>query len=325
LETAPPFPIQGGNSFRSPRAFRFPLSAFRFYCLPVQPLVCFALLFCAVSASAAQTRLHIVTGFLPLYCWTANVAGTNAHVENLLSARSEPHEYAFTPGDARKLTQADLIIVNGLGLEPWLPQFLRSSSMAREKIIVVSDGAGSELIAGEQAHRAQGAVNPHLWLDPQFAMRGVTNILAGMQRADPVHRDSFQRNASAYLAKLRQLDANIHQSLASVTNRAIVTYHDAFPYFARRYGLEIAGVVEQVPDVNPTPKYLSRLGRMMRERGIRTILVPAGGRTRLAQRIADDLRVELVELDTLESGLPSPSAYEERMRHNASVLERFLK
>jgi zinc transport system substrate-binding protein len=305
---------------------RFPLAASPFYRPHVQPLAFFAaLLFFAVAASAAQARLHVVTGFLPLYCWTAKVAGTNAEVENLLSTRSEPHEYAFTPGDARKLAQADLIIVNGLGLESWLPKFLRGSPAARNKIIAVSDGAGPELIAGEQSHHDHGAMNPHLWLDPHLAMRGVSNILAAMQRSNPAGRDAFQRNAGAYLAKLHQLDADIRQSLASVTNRAIVTYHDAFPYLARRYGLEIAGVVEQVPGVNPTPKYLSRLGRMMRERGIRAIFVPAGGRTRLAQRIAMDLRVELVELDTLESGLPTSSAYEERMLRNADVLKKYLR
>ncbi|HEY0550531.1 MAG TPA: metal ABC transporter substrate-binding protein, partial [Verrucomicrobiae bacterium] len=167
--------------------------------------------------------------------------------------------------------------------------------------------------------------NPHIWLDPQLAAQGVSNILAALQRIDPAHALAYANNAHGYIAHLNKLDADIRHALSSVTNRAIVTYHDAFPYFARRYGLEIAGVVEAVPEVNPTPKYLSRLRATMRARNINVIFVAPGGRTRIARRIADDLRVKLIELDTLETGLLSPSAYEQRMTANANVLEKQLK
>ncbi|HWN93823.1 MAG TPA: metal ABC transporter substrate-binding protein, partial [Methylomirabilota bacterium] len=283
-----------------------------------------------VSACPAERRPHIVTSFFPIYGWTASVAGEHAVVENLLSARAEPHDYAFTPSDARKLGQADLIVVNGLGLESWLPRFLRGSPSSRARILDVSAGLGARLIVGEHGHGhgehdETAHANPHVWLDPQFAAHGVSNILFVLQRIDPAHRAVYASNATAYVARLRKLDEDIRQSLAGAPNRAIVTWHDAFPYLARRYELEIAGVVEEVPDVNPTPKYLSRLGRMMRERGIRVIFLAPGGQTRLARQIASDLRVELVELDTLESGPLSPSAYEERMRHNAAVLQKHLK
>jgi zinc/manganese transport system substrate-binding protein len=285
---------------------------------------------CAAAVHAEDTRPHIVTSFLPFYCWTVNVAGTNANVENLLPPRAEPHEYAFTPGDARKLAQADLIIVNGLNLEGWLPKFLRSAPEARGRLVTVSAGLKAELIAGEHHHghsedEHATHANPHIWLDPQLTAHGVSNILAALQRIDPSHADAYAGNARAYIARLNKLDGDIRQVLASVTNRAIVTYHDAFPYFARRYGLAIAGVVEEVPEVNPTPKYLSRLRATMRERNINVIFVGPGGRTRVARRVAEDLRANLVELDTLETGLLSPSAYEQRMTANANVLENHLK
>jgi zinc/manganese transport system substrate-binding protein len=278
----------------------------------------------AISPLAAQ-QLRIVTSFCPLYCWTVNVAGERAEVENLLSARSEPHEYAFTPNDARKLNRADLIVVNGLGLEVWLPKFLRSAPSSRDRVVTVSSEMDLQLLGTERQSREEAHANPHIWLDPQLAIEGVSNILVALQRIDPPRETEYGSNAQAYVSRLRKLNADIAQSLTGATNRAIVTYHDAFPYFARRYGLEIAGVVEQVPEVNPTPKYLSRLGRTMRERGIRVIFIAPNASTRLARRIADDLQVELVELDTLESGSLSPSAYEERMRHNAEVLKKYLK
>jgi zinc/manganese transport system substrate-binding protein len=291
----------------------------------VRLLACITITLLALAARAAEARLHIVTSFFPLYCWTANVVGERAVVDNLLAHRAEPHEYALTPGDARRLASANLIVVNGLGLEGWLPTFLRSSPGAVSRVVATSGGLDHELISGGH-HMHEGLhPNPHVWLDPQLAMHGVSNILAGLQRVDPAGARGYGSNAAAYIARLKKLDAEITARLSSLTNRAIVTYHDAFPYFARHYGLEIAGVVEQVPDVNPTPKYLANLSRMMRTRGIRVIFIAPNSTTRLARRIADDLRVQLVELDTLESGPLSPSAYEERMRHNADVLQKFLK
>ena len=296
----------------------------------MRSLASIAVIIFAVTLSAAEPPLRIVTGFFPLYCWTANVAGGFAKVENLLPSRVEPHDYAFTPNDARKLGEADLIVVNGFGLESWLSQFLRSNPSARTRIVNISAGVDSQLIAGEHDHGhanhdESAHINPHVWLDPQLAAHGVSNILAALQRLDPKHSAAYSSNAVAYIERLRRLEGDVRQTLAGITNRAIVTWHGAFPYFARRYGLEIVGVVEEVPDVNPTPKYLSRLGRTMRERGIRVIFVPLGSQSRLARRIAADLRVELAELDTLESGPLTPSAYEERMRHNAVVLQKYLK
>lgn len=279
---------------------------------------------------SVEARPRIVTSFLPLYCWTANVAGTNADVENLLPSRAEPHEYAFTPGDARKLSQADLIVVNGVNLEGWLPKFLRSVPAARSRVVTVSAGLETNLIAGEHHHghsdhdHAEHA-NPHLWLDPQLAAHGVSNILAALQNIDPAHAATYATNAYAYVARLKKLDNDTRKILAGLTNRAIVTYHDAFPYFARRYGLEIAGMVEEVPEVNPTPKYLSRLRATMRARNINVIFTGPDGRTRIARRIAEDLHANLVELDTLETGALSPSAYEELMMTNALALQKHLQ
>ena len=294
-------------------------------------LVAFITILCsATTLFAAEPRPRIITSFFPLYCWTASVAGEHAVVENLLPPRAEPHDYAFAPSDARKLGEADLIVVNGFGLESWLPKFLHSIPSARNRIVNVSAGLDNELIAGEHdhgpaEHEEAAHANPHIWLDPQLAARGVSNILFALQRLDPKQSAAYSNNSLAYIERLRKLDDDIRQTLSGATNRAIVTWHDAFPYFARRYGLKIAGVVEEVPDVNPTPKYLSHLGRTIRERGIRVIFVPPGGQTRLARRIATDLDVELAELDTLESGPLTPSAYEERMHHNAAVLQRYLK
>jgi zinc/manganese transport system substrate-binding protein len=294
---------------------------------------------------AAEQRPLIVSSFLPIYCWTANVAGEAARVENLLPARAEPHDYAFTPGDARRLHAADFVVANGLGLEPWLERWRHGAADGKRKLLVVSelvpelgqseshddhDHSGHDhghghghSHKGGHCHGGHG-VDPHFWLDPVMARAAVSNIAVGLARLDPSRAASYARNAEGYVAKLHALDADIRNGLAGVTNRAIVTYHNAFPWFAKRYGLDIAGVVEEVPDVNPTPKALARLSQMMRTRGIRAIFVPPNSSSRLARQIAKDLRVELLELDTLESGELTADAYERGMRANLAALKRAL-
>jgi zinc transport system substrate-binding protein len=295
-----------------------------------------AALLWVVATSAAERKVRVVASFFPLYCWTANITGEHGQVESLLGSGSEPHEYAFKIADARKLTSADLIVVNGLDLEVWLPRFLRTSKASAGKVVHVTSGLEEQLIFGEHHHhhghaeeRRHGheaeAPNEHIWLDPVLAAHGVSNILSSLQRVAPAHGVAYAENARNYVIRLHQLDADIRQRLASVTNRSLVTYHDAFPYFAQRYGLDIVAVVEKTAEVNPTPKYLTRLRRIMRERGISVIFVESGGMTRVARRIAADLGVRLIELDTLESGPLTPAAYEERMRHNAMVLQQHLK
>ena len=175
-----------------------------------------------------------------------------------------------------------------------------------------------------RGHEHDEQPNEHTWLDPILAAHGVTNILEALRRVDPRNEAGYTARARAYVTRLHELDAEIRQTLSGITNRTIVTYHDAFPYFARRYGLEVVGVVERTSDVNPTPKYLGRLGRLMKERKVRVIYVERGGMTRIARRIALDLRVELVELDTLETGPLTATGYEERMQFNAAVLRKTL-
>jgi zinc transport system substrate-binding protein len=291
-------------------------------------------------ALGADKRLRIITSFFPIYCWTTNVTGDRAVVENLLPPKAEPHTYAFTPGDARKLAAADLVIINGLGLETWVSAYLRNVPDGSNRLVTTTAGLRAQLIYGGEHHHhhhghGDGAhdhgshhgeqPNEHTWLDPMLAAQGVSNILAALQRVDPAHAATYASNAVRYIERLEQLDYDISLALGNITSRSIVTYHDAFPYWAQRYNLEVVGVVEQVAEVNPGPRHLSRLARTMREEKVRAICVPVGGATRIARQIASDLKVRLVELDTLESGPLTPSAYEERMRYNANALAEVLK
>src|SRR5205085_3104666 len=135
------------------------------------------------------------------------------------------HDFQFTFDARRKLERANLIIANGLGLDSWVDRALRDS--VRAPVIRCAEGFSDELIPPDSS-----TPNPHVWLDPVLACRMVSNILAGLQRADPGHAALYSSNATAFVARLDALERDFQAGLSSITNRALVTSHDAFPYLA---------------------------------------------------------------------------------------------
>jgi zinc transport system substrate-binding protein len=279
----------------------------------------------------AAEKLRIVTTFLPAYCIAANVAGEAAEVENLLPGSVSLHDYQLSPGDIRKLGRAGVIVVNGLGMETFLERaFANAAPGMAEKVVRLSDGLDKELIeeSGPHHHHEPGHThehNPHIWLDPQLAMHAVTNVLRALEARDPDRSVIYRRNAGIYLGRLAALDKELADSLAAVRDFAFVTYHSAFPYFVRRYDLQLAGVVEQVPEVAPSPREMSLLLRVIREKQVKALFAEPGASTRMARQIARDTGITLAELDPLETGVLTPSSYEEGMRRNLSSLLKALR
>lgn len=272
--------------------------------------------FALVPASGAP--LSVVTTVPALYCFTANVAGHLAVVENLLPPGASAHDFQFTFAGRRKLERADLIIANGLGLESWLDRALRKSSCTN--IVLCAAGLGDELIS-----RGSSPPNPHVWLDPTLASRMVTNILLALQQADPVNAGAYAANAGAFVDRLKVLDRELLAGLATLTNRAIVTSHDAFSYLARRYGLTIAGVVEERPEVDPSPAHLTALRAAIQKHGVKALFVDPHEGTRRAGQLARDYNIAVGLLDTLEAAPLTSSAYEDGMRRNLRSLLQTLK
>ena len=313
----------------------------RRWCVALQAFIGFAV---GMASGAEATRLRVLTSIPPLYCWTVNVAGSLATVENLLPADVSPHDYQFRPRDLKRIGAADVIVLNGLGLEDWFARAIRANSKdTKKKVVHIADGLPEGLLvrhlptievdAGKgtaQAHdhdheHADGQPNPHLWLDPQMARHGVSNILHALQAADPANAAGYATNATAYLAKLDVLDAEIRAATATIRGRPVVTFHDAFPYFCRRYGLDLVGVIEEVPGTDPSPRYLAALLKVVRAKGVKVIFTEPSSNPRLARRLADDLGIAVAELDVLETGALTPTSYEDGMRRNLAVLRQSLK
>jgi zinc transport system substrate-binding protein len=282
-------------------------------------LICLAVVASGVpSYPSDQPRLKVLTTFLPVYTFAANVAGDIAEVESLSTINASPHDFQFSPPDIQKVNAADLIIVNGLGLEleAKLEPVLKTAGKLKNKV---------EMSAGlEPFLISSGSVNPHVWLDPVLASHCVTNILRALQSADPAHAPDYASNAAKYVQRLQAVHREIETRLAPVKGAPIVTHHDAFAYFARRYQLRIVGVIEEVPEVTPGAKYLANLQRRIQSEHVRVIFAEANHSSKLARQLAADLRLRMAVLDTLENGKPSAAAYEQGMRENLKTMKREL-
>ncbi len=277
-----------------------------------------ALLALFLAGPAVAAGLRVVTTLPPIYCLTVNVAGNLARVENLLPPGAAAHDFQFTFAERRKLERADLVIANGLGLEPWLGKVLEKSGPRRVVRCAADLETGNDPPAGR-------APNPHVWLDPILACRMVTNILVALQQADPANASGYATNAAAFAQRLQKLDEELRAGLATLPGRAIITSHDAFPYLARRYGLDVVGVIEEQPEVDPSPAHLSGLRATIQKHGVKVLFVDAHEHGRRARQLGRDFGVSVGRLDTLEGSPLTPSAYEEGMRRNLRALQQALK
>jgi zinc/manganese transport system substrate-binding protein len=289
----------------------------------------------------ASHPLRVLTTIAPIYSWTAAVAGTNAIVENLLPADIGPHDFQFRPRDLKRIQSADLILINGLGLEQWLDRALQQNKAAPgASVVAVSEGWPATNLIYDLPGVSDPAVtrptpsiaantarkpNPHVWLDPIFAIHAVTQILHALESADPENSAGYRANAGTYLDRLTRLDAEFRAATAQWKSRPVVTFHDAFPYFCRRYDLDLVGVIEEVPGNGPTPRHLAALLKLVRERHVGVLFTETQFNPRLARQLATDLAIPVAELDVLETGALTADAYEEGQRRNLATLRKYLR
>ena len=302
------------------------------------------------SSSSLRTSppLRIITSILPLQAHTLAVVGDAAVVDQLVGENAGPHNFQLSPSHVRRLAQADLLIVNGGGLEGWMEDLVKRAG--NKKLRVVDTSAGMSKSAGPPAMELEGVevdsstgqyihhghahgpgescgadgVNPHFWLDPVLAQQQVKAILTALQEADPSRADVYGRNADVYLEQLEKLDQEFRETLLPLSNKNLVTFHASFPYLAARYGLNYVGYIEAFPERDPTPQQLAALVEAIRENEVGVLFAEKGYSAELLQRVAELSGARVSELDTLELGQATAESYLQRMRDNLRVLREAL-
>ena len=181
-------------------------------CLPLAALVLWL-----VPVFHCNARIAILTTFAPVHCFTSNVAGDAADVSVLVPPNAGPHDYSFSPADIQKIAKADVLVMNGAGLENWLQRGIKSAG--RKDLLVVDTSAGIHLITGldvrplpgvhSEPDPDAGGPNPHIWLSPVNAIKQVENIRDALVSRDPGNAETYRANADVYIQRLKSLDDQI--------------------------------------------------------------------------------------------------------------------
>ena len=243
----------------------------------------------------------------------AAVGGDRVRVESLTDPRQEPHAREIAPRQIALLKAAALLVRIGLDHEPWLPRALAAAGATPRDVdvsraVAVLDPDIPRLSADARPHlHAYG--NPHYWLDPANAHPMTARILEALATAQPDDRAFFTDNRARFLARLDAALARWRARLAPFAGARLVVVHDTWPYFARRFGLQIAGAVEETPGVPPSPAHLGRLIERMRAAGVRIIVAEPGASPAIVRRLADATAARVVTLVPSVGAEPAASDY----------------
>jgi manganese/iron transport system substrate-binding protein len=244
------------------------------------------------------------------------VGGTAVSVESLVPKGGEVHTFSPTPSDVQRVSGARLILANGLGLDDWLTGLADDAGAVAPIIRVAENLPGVTYLGGDQPGMT---ANPHLWLNVAYAERYVDRIRQALSDVDPGHAAEFQANADAYQATLAALDTEIRDRLAALpaADRVVVSFHDAFPYFAAAYGLTVVGSIVDAPGQDPSAGQLADLVAAIRRSGAKAVFAEAQFSPKLADTIAGETGITVVtDLHTDSLGDPPADTYVGLMRSN---------
>jgi manganese/iron transport system substrate-binding protein len=272
---------------------------------------------CSSGASARNDgKIRVVTSAELFADFIRNVGGERVSVVALVPGHADPHTYEPVPRRVEDVANAQLVIVNGVGLEATLMGLINNN--VGKDVSVVEMTAGLSVIGGD-AQEPNG--NPHLWMNPQYAMHYVEQIRDALIRVDPAGEAVYRANADAYLQQLGALDSEIASAMSSIPpdRRNLVTFHDSFPYFAQRYGLEIAGTVVESPGAEPSAQQMARLEDRIRNDKIRVVFKEPELNAQLLEMAARDAGAKVMTLLNIAYASDVHS-YIELMRFDAQQL-----
>ena len=283
-------------------------------------------LFCALPAQA-EHKLAVVASFSILGDFVKNVGGERVSVETLVGPNGNSHVYTPSPGDARKLADAKVIVVNGLGLEGWLERLIQASG-TKAPVIVASSGIRLRE-DDRKDDNGHGKIDPHGWQSVANAKTYVENIRDALTAADPSGHLIYQANAAAYLDQLEQLDRDVRKaiSLIPADRRLVVTTHRAFGYFADAYGLQFAAPQGLSMEAQPSAKGVAAIITVIRKSGASAVFLENITDTRLMQQIASETGKKLggiLYADTLTEQTGDAPTYLRMVRHNLAQLTAAL-
>ena len=279
------------------------------------------------SPAAAQDKIKVVATFSILGDLVQNVGGDRIEVATLVGPNGDAHVYSPTPADARKLSGAKVIVVNGLGFEGWITRLITASG-SKAPTMVASARVKPRKLAGSDHGHGHGANDPHAWQSVANAKLYVANIRDALGKADPGGKAAYEANAKAYLEKLDALERELRDATARIASdrRRIITTHDAFGYFSEAYGIAFIPAAISTESASSAGE-LAKIITQVKRQKIPAVFLENITDPRLMQQIARETGAKIggtLYSDALsEPGGPAPT-YIEMMRNNIRELSKAL-
>ena len=273
----------------------------------------------AAGPADAQDKIRVVTTFSILADLAKNVGGDAVAVASLVGPNGDAHAYSPSPADGKRLADAKLVLVIGLGFEGWIERLVKASG-TKAVVVTASRGVRPRQMTDEDEHD-HGKTDPHAWQSVANAKTYVTNIRDALVKVDPAGKAAYEANASAYLAKLEQLENDVRTTVAAIPagRRKIITTHDAFGYFGAAYGMQFIAPQGVSTEAEVSARDVAKIIRQIKTQKVPAVFMENVTDPRLMKRIADETEAKIggkLYSDAL-SGPDGPAAtYLDMMRSN---------
>ncbi|WP_302631486.1 metal ABC transporter solute-binding protein, Zn/Mn family [uncultured Clostridium sp.] len=288
------------------------------------------------NSTESNNKLTIVTSFYPMYISTLNIVKDIPNVEVLNMTTSQTgclHDYSLSTKDLKTLSNADILIINGAGMESFLDDVIDEYSdlkiiEASKGIDLIEDTDHDDHTEDHDHEDHDHDVNPHVWVSISKNIEEVSNIAEELSSLDPNHANEYQDNANEYIAKLENLKTEMHSTLDNIAHKDIITFHEAFPYFAEEFGLNIVGVIEIEPDSEPSAKEVENIISIINEKNIKALFTEPQYSSKIADTIAKETGASIYTLDPIVTGDSNEKAYNDyiiKMQENLNTLKEALK
>ena len=289
--------------------------------------------------SVSGDNLNIVTSFYPIYIMVLNLTEGVEGVSVTNMAENHTgclHDFQLQTSDMKKIEKCNAFVINGAGMESFLDKIVATNPNIR----IVDSSEGIDILEDKHTHHHNEEAeqkddedseedegihgNPHIWVSISNYIEQIRNICKGLASADPKNEEKYKSNADIYIKKLESLKEKMHSELDTLPNRDILTFHEAFPYFAKEFNLNVAAVINREPESEPSVKELSETINTIKELGVKSLFVEPQYPSASAEVIAKETGANIYTLDPSSSGEIFKDAYINAMEKNLEVLKEAL-
>ena len=277
-----------------------------------------------------ETKFNIVTSFYPMYIATLNITDgiDDISVKNLTSDMGGCiHDYVLSTTELVTLAKADVLVINGAGMEGFMDKVISNFS----ELDIIDASNGIDVIhneCDEEHHSHEGhnhEINTHIFVSVKNYIKQVQNICDRLVEIDSVNTDKYKQITDAYIANLQELEQEIENTLSTINSRNIVTFHNTFDYFAKDYGLNVIGTIENEHGKNPSAGEIAELVGRIKRNNVRAIFVEPEYSVKIVDAIAKETGAKAYTLNPVTSGENKKNEYINIMRENLNVLKEALK